>query len=177
MLDRVLPLLADVERIRTIGRAALDQLLSLPGVDSNRLAALGYGAGGQIVLELARAGIAFKAIALVHPGLPQARAEDWTYSAASFLLCTGSEDPICTPEQLLAFGSALQEAGADWRVNVYGGAKHAFWAQPRKPDGSPVGGTSDTMATVPGVGYHPEHSARAWQAVVDFLAESLPARA
>ena len=31
----------------------------------------------------------------------------------AFLLCTGSEDPLCTPGQLFAFTSALQDAGVD----------------------------------------------------------------
>ena len=172
MLARVMPLLADVERMQAIGRAALDTLLALPGADPDRIAALGYGAGGQIVLELARLGVRFRAIAVVHPSLPCSHSEDWTDFSGTFLLCTGSEDPLCTPEQVLSFGSALQEAGVDWRANIYGGAKHAFWARPRKPDGSPAEGDSHTMATVPGVGHHPKHAARAWQAVLDLLGEA-----
>jgi dienelactone hydrolase len=172
MLSRVMPLLADVERMRAIGRTALDILLAQPGVDPNRVAALGYGAGGQIVLELARDGVQFKAIALVHPALPDAKAQDWTDVAGTLLLCTGSEDPLCTPEQLLTFGRALQEAGVDWSVNIYGGAKHAFWARPRKPDGSPAEGTAHTMATVPGVGYHPKATTRAWRAMLDLFGET-----
>jgi len=171
MLARIMPLMSDVERMRAIGRAALDILLALPGVDPNRIAALGYGAGGRIVFELAMVGVSFKAIALVHPGLPDAKGEDWTDVTGTVLLCTGSEDPLCTPEQLLTFGSALQEAGVDWRVNIYGGAKHAFWARPRKPDGSPAEGTTHIMATVPGVGYHPKHTTRAWRAVLDLFGE------
>jgi dienelactone hydrolase len=172
MLARVMPLLADVERMQQIGRAALDQLLALPDVDLNRIAALGYGAGGQIVLELARAVVPFKALAVVHPALPEARAEDWIDAGGPFLLCTGSEDPLCTPEQLLTFGRALQAAGVDWPLHIYGGAKHAFWARPRNPDGSLAEGANHTMATVPGVGYHPKHTPRAWQAVLDLFGET-----
>jgi dienelactone hydrolase len=172
MLARTMPLIADVERMQAIGRAALDILLAVPGVDPNRIAALGYGAGGRIVLELARIGVPFKAIAVVHPGLPAASAEDWTDVTSTFLLCTGSEDPLCTPEQVLTFGRALQDAGVDWRVNIYGGAKHAFWARPANLDGSPAEGITHTQATVPGVGYHPKHTTRAWQAVLDLFGET-----
>lgn len=172
MLARVLPLLADVERMRAIGRAALDVLLAQPDVDPDRIAALGYGAGGRIVLELARTGVPFKAVAVVHPAFPDARAEDWTGVAAPLLICTGSEDPLCTPQHVLAFGRALQEAGVDWRANIYGGAEHAFWARPRNPDGSPAEGTTHTMVTVPGVGYHPRHTPRAWRAVLDLFGET-----
>jgi dienelactone hydrolase len=173
MLARVMPLLADAERMQAIGRAALDALLAVPGVAPDRLAALGYGAGGRIVLELARAGVRFKAVAVVHPGLPDISAEDWTNITGAFLLCTGSEDPLCTPDQVLTFSRALQCAGVDWRVNVYGGAKHAFWARPTNPDGSPAGGTTHIEATVPGVGYHPTHTPRAWRAVLDLFDEAL----
>jgi dienelactone hydrolase len=172
MLARVMPLLADVERMQAIGRAALDVLLAQPGVDPDRIAALGYGAGGHIVLELARIGVPFKAIAVVHPSLPHAGAKEWADVTSPLLLCTGSEDPLCTPEQVLTFGRVLQEAGLDWRVNIYGGAEHAFWARPRNSDGSPAEGTSHTMATVPGVGYHAKHTVRAWQAVIDLYGET-----
>jgi dienelactone hydrolase len=173
MLDRVMPMMADPARMQAIGRAALDVLLAVPGADHDRLAALGYGAGGRIVLELASAGVPFKALAAIHPGLPAARTEDWMNVGGAFLLCTGSEDPLCTPGQLFTFTSALQDAGVDWRVNVYGGAKHAFWAAPMQPDGSSTGGTTHAIATVPGVEHHPLHATRAWQAVLDLLDETL----
>jgi dienelactone hydrolase len=167
MLARVMPLMADPVRMQAIGRAALDILLALPGADRNRLAALGFGAGGRIVLELASAGVPFEAVATIHPGLPPARSADWTGVTGAFLVCTGSEDPLCTPHQVFAFTSALQDAGVDWRVHVYGGAKHAFWAAPTMTDG----GT--TEATVPGVGPHPTHAKRAWRAVLDLFDETL----
>jgi dienelactone hydrolase len=174
MLARVMPLMADADRMQALGRAALDVLLAVPDADPGRLAALGYGAGGRIVLELASAGVPFKAVAVVHPGLPAARPANWANVTGPFLLCTGSEDPICRPDQLLTFTRALQDAGVDWRVNVYGGAKHAFWAQPRNPDGSPLTGvTTHAQATVPGVAYHPAHAVRAWRAVLDLLDETL----
>jgi dienelactone hydrolase len=173
MLARVMPLMADADRMQAIGRAALDVLLAVPGADHDRLAALGYGAGGRIVLQLASVGVPFKAVVVVHPGLPDARSEDWTNTTGTFLLCTGSEDPLCTPAQVLTFTRALQDAGVDWRMNIYGGAKHAFWAQPRNADGSPTGATTHTTATVPGVGYHPAHAVRAWRAVLDLLNETV----
>ncbi|MET0699412.1 MAG: dienelactone hydrolase family protein [Mycobacterium sp.] len=173
MLARVMPMMADPTRMQAIGRAALDALLAVPGADQDRLAALGYGAGGRIVLELASAGVPFKALAAIHPGLPAARTDDWLNVSGAFLLCTGSEDPLCTPDQLFTFTSALQDAGVDWRVTVYGGAKHAFWAAPTHPDGSLTGGAAHVMATVPGVGHHALHATRAWQAVLDLLDETI----
>ncbi|MEV5962478.1 dienelactone hydrolase family protein [Kribbella sp. NPDC051952] len=172
MLARVMPLLGDADRMQAGGRAALDVLFAQAGADPDRLAALGYGAGGRIVLELARTGAPFKAVAVIHPALPEPRPEDWTTATGPFLLGTGSEDPICTPDQLLTFGQALEKAGVDWRVNVYGGAEHAFWAQPLNADGRPTGGTTHDAA-VPGVSYHAAHTPRAWRDVLDLFQESI----
>jgi dienelactone hydrolase len=173
MLARVLPLMDDPERMRAIGRAALDVLLAVTGVAPERIGALGYGAGGRIALELAGAGAPFRAVAAVHPGLPGVDRLDWSTATGALLLCTGSEDPLCTPDQLLGFGRVLEDAGVDWRVNVYGGALHAFWARPTNLDGSPAEGTAHTTATVPGVGYHAGHTPRAWRAVLDLFDETL----
>jgi dienelactone hydrolase len=168
-----MPLLADPDRMRAIGRAALDLLLATPGVAGSRLGALGYGAGGTIVLELAKDGVPFNVPVAVHPGLSAARPEDWTNVTGTFLLCTGSEDPICTPEQVLTFGATLQAAGIDWLAHIYGEAQHAFWAAPRNADGKVTGATTHTDATVPGVSHHPAHEARARRAVVDLFDESI----
>lgn len=174
MLDRVMPLLDDTARMLAIGRAALEILLAVPGVDQRRLAAVGYGAGGRIVLELASAGTPFTALAAIHPGVPRyARAEDWTGVGGALLLCTGSEDPLCTPAQLLTFAAVLQEANVDWRVVVLGGAKHAFWAVQASPEGA-EGEAADPVATVAGVGYHPVQARRVWEAVLLLLRDEMP---
>jgi dienelactone hydrolase len=173
MLARTLPLLADEGRMLSIGRIALDILLATPDVDINRLFALGYGAGSHIILELAKTGTPFKAIAVVHPSLPKPKAHNWHNVNSTILLCTGSEDPICTPNQLLEFGQALQDAGVTWVVKIYGGAKHAFWARPTNSDGSPTEGLTHVQETVPGIGYHPKHTESAWRAVLDHFAEEL----
>ncbi|HEX6443782.1 MAG TPA: dienelactone hydrolase family protein [Streptosporangiales bacterium] len=54
MLARCMPLLADPERMRDIGHAALDVLRAEPRTDSDRIAAIGYGTGGAVALELGR---------------------------------------------------------------------------------------------------------------------------
>lgn len=173
MLARVLPLLADPDRMRAIGRAALDALLTEPGVDPERLAAVGYGAGGTIALELGRDGVDLRGIAAINPGPPTPRPHESAAIKGSVLICVGSEDPIVTPEQLQAFTRELQAAGVDWRLNVYGGAEHAFHHPPTNPDGTPAPGRAHTQNVLPGVAYHPVHAPRAWRDVLDLLAETL----
>jgi hypothetical protein len=61
-----MPLLADPARMREIGHAALEVLRAEPRTDPDRIAAIGYGTGGGIALELGRDGVDLRAIATVN---------------------------------------------------------------------------------------------------------------
>ena len=168
------PLIADPDRMQAIGRAALEVLLAEPGADPDRLAAVGLGTGGSIALELARAGVAFRALAAVHPGVPaNAQPPEWTSVTGTVLLATGSEDPLCTPTQPLSFSHVLQEAQLDWRVNIYGGARHAFWHPPVQRDGALADAGHHEHEGLDHAGHHPQHAPRLWNDVIALLAERL----
>ncbi|MEU6676694.1 dienelactone hydrolase family protein [Streptomyces sp. NPDC046925] len=160
MLARCLPLLDDPDRMRGIGHAALDVLRAEPRTDPDRIAAVGYGTGGAIALELGRDGVDLRAIGTVN-GLITGRPDEAARIRCPVWAGVGSEDPIMAPAQREAFTAEMQAAGVDWRLVVYGGALHAF----HHPT---VGHT-----VLPGVGYHPRHAQRAWHDVVDLLSECL----
>jgi dienelactone hydrolase len=162
MLARCLPLLADPDRLRDIGHAALDVLRAEPRTDPDRIAAIGYGTGGAVGLELGRDGVDLRAIGTVN-GLTTGRPGEAARIRCPVWAGVGSEDPIMAPAQRDAFTAELQAAGVDWRLVVYGGALHAFH--------HPTVG----HRTVPGVGHHPRHAQRAWQDVLALLAECLTA--
>ncbi|CAM5600311.1 dienelactone hydrolase family protein [Streptomyces fumanus] len=161
MLARCMPLLADPGRMRNIGRAALDVLRAEPRTDPERIAAIGYGTGGAIALELGRDGVDLRAIATVN-GLTTGRPGEAARIRCPVWAGVGSQDPIMPPAQREAFTAEMQEAGVDWRLVVYGGALHAFHHPPV------------THRVLPGVGHHPQHARRAWRDVVDLLAECVP---
>ncbi|MFG3044233.1 dienelactone hydrolase family protein [Streptomyces sp. NPDC048241] len=161
MLARCLPLLADPGRMRGIGHAALDVLRAEPRTDPDRIAAVGYGTGGAIALELGRDGVDLRAIATVN-GLITGRPGEAARIRCPVWAGVGSADPIMAPAQRDAFTAEMQAAGVDWRLTVYGGALHAF----HHPT---VGHT-----VRPGVGHHPRHAQRAWRDVVALLAECVP---
>nr|AGB56418.1 putative dienelactone hydrolase [Streptomyces toxytricini] len=161
MLARCMPLLADPARMRGIGRAALDVLRAEPRTDPDRIAAVGYGTGGVIALELGRDGVGLRAIATVN-GLTTGRPDETARIGCPVWAGVGSEDPIMPPAQRNAFAAEMQAAGVDWRLVVYGGALHAFHHPP----------VDHTVR--PGVGHHPRHAQRAWRDVVDLLGECLP---
>ncbi|MGA5497872.1 dienelactone hydrolase family protein [Streptomyces cinereoruber] len=161
MLARCLPLLADPDRMRGIGHAALDVLRAESRADPDRIAAVGYGTGGAIALELGRDGVDLRAIGTVN-GLTTGRPGEAARIRCPVWAGVGSEDPIMPPAQRDAFAAEMQAAGVDWRLTVYGGALHAFHHPPVD------------HPTVPGVGHHPRHARRAWRDIVDLLAECLP---
>lgn len=163
MLARVIPLLADPDRMRGIGHAALDVLRAEPRTDPDRIAAIGYGTGGAIVLELGRDGVELRAIGTVN-ALTTGRPGEAERIRCPVWVGVGSEDPIMPPAQRAAFTAEMQAAGVDWRLVVYGGALHAFHHPPPPAD----------QAVLSGVAYHPRHAQRAWHDVVDLLAECVP---
>ncbi|CAL9498085.1 dienelactone hydrolase family protein [Streptomyces sp. enrichment culture] len=161
MLARVTPLLADPDRMREIGHAALDVVRAEPRTDPARIAAIGYGTGGAIALELGRAGADLRAIGTVN-ALTTGRPGEAARIRCPVWAGVGSEDPIMPPAQRDAFAAEMQDAGVDWRLVVYGGALHAFHHPPVDQN------------VVPGVGHHPKHARRAWQDIVALLTECLP---
>ncbi|MFE0760584.1 dienelactone hydrolase family protein [Streptomyces smyrnaeus] len=161
MLARVTPLLADPDRLRDIGHAALDVLRAEPRTDPDRIGAIGYGTGGAVALELGRDGVDLRAIGTVN-ALTTGRPGEAARIRCPVWAGVGSEDPIMPPAQRDAFAAEMQAAGVDWRLVVYGGALHAFHHPPVD------------QAVVPGVGHHPQHAQRAWRDIVNLLTECLP---
>lgn len=161
MLARCLPLLADPDRLREIGHAALDVLRAEPWTDPDRIAAIGYGTGGAVVLELGRADVDLRAIGTVN-ALTTGRPGEAVRIRCPVWAGVGSEDPVMPAGQRDAFAAEMQAAGVDWRLVIYGGALHAFHHPPVD------------QAVLPGVGHHPRHAERAWRDIVGLLDECVP---
>ena len=96
MLARCMPLLAEPDRMRGIGHAALDVLRAEPRTDPDRIAAIGYGTGGAIALELGRDGVELRAIGTVN-GLITGRPGEAARIRCPVWAGVGSEDPIMPP--------------------------------------------------------------------------------
>ncbi|WP_026185652.1 dienelactone hydrolase family protein [Salinispora pacifica] len=162
MLARLTPLLAHSDRMRGIGHAALDVLCAEPRTDPDRIAAIGYGIGGAIVLELGRDAANLRGIGTIN-AMTTGRPGEAAHIRCPVWVGVGSEDPIVSPAQRDAFTAEMQAADVDWRLVVYGGALHAFHHPPMGAD----------QSVLPGVGYHQRHAQRAWLDIVDLLAECL----
>ena len=162
VMARLGPLMQDPDTTRALGRAGLAVLLAQPEVDTANVAAIGYCFGGTMVLELARGGDDLKAVVGFHSGLATVRPGDAKNAKAKVLVCIGTEDPLIPPEQRAAFETEMRDAGVDWRMNLYGGAKHSF----TNPLASGLG--------IPGIEYHEPTDKRSWAAMIDLFDEVFP---
>ena len=155
------PFRQSVALTRGRARAGLDALAKQPRVDAGRLGAMGYCFGGYVVLELARSGAPLKGVVSFHGLLDAQNPDDAKNIKAKILVCTGADDPIVPPEQVLGFQKEMTAAKVDWQVHCYGGAKHAF----TNKNADRVGRDA--------LGYNAAADARSWEAMRDFWAETL----
>jgi dienelactone hydrolase len=145
-------------RTRAIAEAGLAVLLGSEYADSGQVAAIGYCFGGTVSLELARGGTDLQAVVGFHSGLATDRPAAAGAIAGPVLVCVGAEDPFIPAGQRLAFEEEMRAAGADWRLNLYGGAVHSFTN--RAADGSN-----------PALKYDQRADERSWRAMLDLFTE------
>ena len=139
--------------------ATLAALLKQPGVDAKRVAAIGYCMGGTFALELARSGAPIVGVVTFHAGLETKQRAAPGAVNARVLVCTGGDDTHVPWETVKGFTEEMRDAGVDYQVNVYGGAKHGF-AIP----GSETRG-------LPGLGYSASADTRSWEEMMGFLSD------
>jgi dienelactone hydrolase len=154
------PFLADRAFLQGRMMAALETVRGLPQVDPARVAAIGFCFGGLCVLDLARTGADLRGVVSFHGLLSPPDNIQGRRIQAKILVLHGHDDPMVPPEQVMALGRELTEAGADWQIHVYGNTLHAF-TNPQANDPS--------FGTV----YDATADRRSWQSMQNFLAEVL----
>ena len=125
-LGLLAPLRADIAKPRARAAGALATLLAQPGVDPDRIAAIGYCFGGTMALELARSGAKVAATVGFHSGLATPAPQDARNIAGRVLVCIGADDPGIDADQRRAFEGEMRDGGVNWQMNVYGGTVHSF---------------------------------------------------
>ena len=151
------PLLSDRDVLKDRITSALHFGKSLPCVDPNKVAAIGYCLGGLVVLDLARTGENFQGVVSFH-GLLMGSDISEKGIQAKILVLHGERDPMVPLDMVDAFQKEMTEAGADWQLHSYGGTYHAF----TKPD-----------ANDPNLGtqYNKSASERSWKSMQNFFEE------
>lgn len=143
-------------------RAGLDQLVRQRGVDTTRIAAVGYCFGGAAAQVLAYSGAPLAAVVSFHGSLVPASAEAAARNRAKFLICHGAVDPFVSGEDVAAFLRSMDEGKFDYQFNRYAHAIHAF----TNPDADRA-----AAAGLNGVGYNAAADRRSWENMKTFLAD------
>ena len=127
-------------------------------VESDRVLVSGYCFGGMCALDLARGGADIAAAVSFHglfdpPGLPKQKIK------AKVVAFHGWDDPMVPPDQVVALGQELTEAGSDWQIHAYGHVGHGF----TNPKAHEIG--------IDGVFYHQLAAERSWTSFISLLEE------
>jgi dienelactone hydrolase len=160
VVARVTALRDDPALLVRCGRAALAVLAGTPGV-ADRHAAIGFCFGGLAALTLARAGTPLAGAVSVHGTLATVAPAEPGAVTARLLACHGARDPHVPMTQVTEFAAEMDRAGADWQLNVYGGAEHGFTHDHETPGGTP------------GVAHHPAADTRSFADIGAFLTDVL----
>lgn len=99
--------------------AALEVLKSRKGVNTEKIAAIGYCFGGGIVLNMARMGTEINGVVAFHPSLNTGLNAGSGDVKTRILALQGDGDPAAPEAARQAFTAEMDGAGADYEYVVY----------------------------------------------------------
>lgn len=139
--------------------AIYQDFIALPQVDGTRVGAVGYCFGGKIVLDMARLGTPFKAVATFHGNPTPIQPADERF-VAQVLVAHGEADSMIPMSAIDGLKAELDKAGVRYDVDVYADAKHGFT--------NPL---ADKRAKDNGVdlGYHEPSAQASWDKMVGLM--------
>jgi dienelactone hydrolase len=151
------PLIEDRDKLKAIINSAVEAGKKIDGVDSSKVAAIGYCFGGLVVLDLARSGTDISGVVSFH-GLLMSSDISTDGIHAKVLVLHGERDPMVPLSMVDDFQKEMTEAEADWQLHSYGNAYHAF---------------TNEEANDPNLGtqYNENADKRSWQSMRNFFAE------
>ena len=152
------PFLDDRAMLQGRMQISLDALRAQAEVDAGRVAAIGFCFGGLCVLDLARSGADLAGVVSFHGLFAPPGNTAGNTVRARVLALHGWDDPMATPDSVVALANELSAMGADWQLHAYGNTMHAF-TNPAANDAA--------MGTV----YDEAADRRSWQAMTNFLDE------
>ncbi len=141
-------------------RVALNELVKA-GADSGQIVVIGYCFGGTGALEAARVNLPVKGVVSFHGGLGRDKNRKIQTIVPKVLVLHGADDPYVSEEEMKSFQDEMRKANADWQLNYYANAVHAFT--------EPAAGNDNSK----GAAYNEKAAKRSWEAMLIFLAEVL----
>jgi dienelactone hydrolase len=139
-------------------QSVLDLANGLNEVADKQIVVAGYCFGGLCALDLARSGAEVIAAISFHglfdpPGLPKQKIR------AKVVAFHGWDDPMVSPDAVVALGNELTEGGSDWQIHAYGHVGHGF-TNPHASD-----------LQINGVAYNALAAERSWTSFINLLEE------
>ena len=108
-------------------RGAMKFLQAQKETDPEKIAAIGYCFGGNVVLQMARNGQKNLAgVASFHGSLNLREPNPPARIKARVLVCNGAEDPFIRPAEIEAFKELMKKQKADLKFVNYPGVTHSF---------------------------------------------------
>ena len=153
------PFYQDRNLFRERALAGMEELKLQPQVDPTKIAAIGYCFGGSAALEVARGGTRFAGLVSFHGGLSTPNPDADQPITPKILICTGADDAFVPMSDVEAFAQEMRNAHADYQINIYANAHHAF----TNPDAGKFG--------IPNIAYNAEADHRSWEAMKSFFDE------
>ena len=150
---------ANVEMWQARAKEGLNILQADPQVDPTKLAAIGYCFGGATVMQMVYSGAPVQGVVSFHGSLPLPPASPPIKSSAKILIAHGDADSFLPSEHISKFKTALDGAGLDWQMHIYGGAQHSF----TNPSANDYG--------VQGIKYQKQADQRSWKHMKVFFDE------
>lgn len=143
-------------------QAGLDLLRQQPQTDPDKLAAIGYCFGGKVVLDAARQGVPLAGVVSFHGALVTNTPATPGSVKARILVEHGALDSMVTTENVSAFKSEMDKAGADYKFVSLKGAKHGF----SNPDADRL---SHGEHGGPDIGYNKPADEKSWTDMQKFF--------
>jgi dienelactone hydrolase len=137
---------------------ALDQLVKA-GANPEKIAVIGYCFGGSGAIEAARANLKVNGIVSFHGGLGRDASRAIVPVIPKVLILHGADDFYIPEAEIKAFQDEMRTAKADWQMNYYADAVHAFTHKDA--------GNDKTKGTA----YNEKAAKRSWKAMLDFFDE------
>ncbi|CAM4172915.1 MULTISPECIES: dienelactone hydrolase family protein [Flavobacterium] len=137
---------------------AIDQLVK-QGANADEIAVIGYCFGGTGAIEAARDGLKVKGVVSFHGGLGKDPMRISQPITAKVLVLHGADDPYVPQKEIQAFQDEMRISKADWQMNYYANAVHAFTHKDLDTDNSK------------GAAYNEKADKRSWEAMKAFFIE------
>jgi dienelactone hydrolase len=124
----MMAIIEDLPTGRKRFNAALAELKAHETVNQEKTGAVGYCFGGGMVLHMARYGADVNVVASFHGSLPLALAAEGEGAevSARVVAYNGEDDPLISSEDITAFKSEMENAGAQYQFINYPGTLHSF---------------------------------------------------